>query len=47
MITGDNLQTAKAIAKECGIIDPSNKDSLSMTGAEFMTRIGGVICQEC
>lgn len=24
MVTGDNLQTAKAIAMECGILDPNS-----------------------
>ncbi|CEG75543.1 Putative Calcium-translocating P-type ATPase, PMCA-type [Rhizopus microsporus] len=32
MITGDNLETAKAIAKECGILTPGG---IAMTGPEF------------
>ncbi|KAG1050848.1 hypothetical protein G6F43_006903 [Rhizopus delemar] len=32
MITGDNLETAKAIAKECGILTPGG---LAMTGPDF------------
>ena len=36
MVTGDNLMTARAIAIECGIINPDNKDSLVMNGADFM-----------
>lgn len=32
IITGDNLNTAKAIALTCGIIDPKNKYSLVMEG---------------
>lgn len=45
MVTGDNKITAKAIAKECGIID--SEESLVMTGPEFIERVGGVICKEC
>ncbi len=30
MVTGDNIVTARAIAKEIGIIDPNNPDSLVM-----------------
>ena len=47
MITGDNKVTAKAIAKDCGIIDPNDPYSLVMTGPEFMERIGGIICKSC
>lgn len=36
MVTGDNLLTARAIAKECGIIDGENKDSIVMNGADFI-----------
>lgn len=45
MVTGDNLMTARAIAIECGIIDPNNKDSLVMNGADFIEKIGGVVCK--
>jgi magnesium-transporting ATPase (P-type) len=41
MVTGDNLLTARAIAIECGIIDPNNKNSLVLNGNDFITRIGG------
>jgi len=47
MVTGDNLLTARAIAIECGIIDPNNKNSIVMNGADFIERIGGVICKHC
>lgn len=47
MVTGDNLMTARAIAIECGIIDPNNKDSLVMNGADFIEKIGGVVCKNC
>ncbi len=33
MVTGDNLSTAKHIAKECGIYDPNN--GIAMEGPEF------------
>lgn len=45
MVTGDNRLTAKAIAHECGIIDKYDPNSLVMEGAEFIRRIGGVICK--
>ncbi len=47
MVTGDNLVTARAIAVECGIIDPKNKRSLVMNGSDFIEKIGGVICCNC
>jgi Ca2+-transporting ATPase len=34
MVTGDNLQTAKAIAKECGILS-SNVSDIAMESSEF------------
>merc|ERR1740123_1069732 len=33
MVTGDHLETARHIAKQCGIL--TSKDHVSMTGAEF------------
>lgn len=47
MVTGDNLLTARAIAIECGIIDPRKRDSLVMNGADFIEKIGGVVCKNC
>ena len=41
MVTGDNLMTARAIAIECGIVNPNNQKSLVMNGLDFITRIGG------
>jgi len=35
MITGDNKDTAEAIAKECGIISPRSKRSRVLTGEEL------------
>ncbi len=47
MVTGDNILTAIAIAKECHIINPEDNKSLQMEGTEFMERIGGVVCIYC
>ena len=47
MVTGDNKITARAIARECHIVDPSDEHSLVLEGAEFMSRIGGIICENC
>ena len=47
MVTGDNKLTARAIALECRIIEPGNEESLVLEGAEFMTAIGGVVCENC
>jgi magnesium-transporting ATPase (P-type) len=41
MVTGDNLLTARAIAMECGIIEPENYDSLVMNGVDFIKIVGG------
>lgn len=46
MVTGDNVVTATAIAKDIGIIRP-NDNSLIMEGTEFMELVGGVICKSC
>ncbi|WVZ58998.1 hypothetical protein U9M48_009208 [Paspalum notatum var. saurae] len=35
MVTGDNLLTARAIAKECGIISDNDPDGIVMEGQEF------------
>lgn len=47
MVTGDNLLTARAIALECGIIEPDAKDSLVMNGQDFINIVGGVVCKLC
>lgn len=46
MVTGDNLITATAVAKEIGIIEP-NRPSLCLEGPEFNRIIGGVVCCHC
>jgi len=52
MVTGDNYETAIAIAKECGIIDPSttiSEKNMAMTGFDFYERVGGktLLCKKC
>lgn len=48
MITGYNVVTAKAIAKEIGIINSLNEETaLVMEGPEFMRQIGGIVCDYC
>lgn len=53
MVTGDNYETAIAIAKECGIMDsntphPVDPD-IAMNGIDFYTRVGGKtwLCPKC
>ena len=38
MVTGDNINTARAIALKCGILNPGD-DFLCMEGREFNRRI--------
>lgn len=49
MVTGDNLITAKAIARECNILNDEllNKPDCVMEGPEFYRRMGGLICRTC
>ena len=49
MVTGDNLITAKAIARECNILNDellAKQDSV-MEGPAFYDRMGGIICHNC
>jgi len=46
MITGDDITIAEAIAKNAGIIKP-NENYLSITGKQFIERIGGIVCKTC
>lgn len=45
MVTGDNKITARAIAKECGIL--SDENSIVMEGKEFRELCGGTVCSNC
>ena len=45
MVTGDNKDTAKAIARECHIY--SNDSQRVMEGVEFAQICGGVVCRNC
>lgn len=48
MVTGDNKITARAIAKNVGIINSKNETSaLVMEGPEFLRLIEGVVCKNC
>ncbi len=48
MVTGDNMITAKAIAKDCGILpkdyrpDPVFAEYEVTTGPEFARKVGGI-----
>ena len=46
MVTGDNIITAKAIAKDVGIVK-EGEDFLAMEGPEFSRLVGGVVCSKC
>ena len=46
MITGDDIRIAEAIAKNAGIINPS-ENYTSITGKQFIERIGGIVCKTC
>lgn len=46
MVTGDNIITARAIAKDVGIVE-EGKDFLAMEGPEFSKLVGGVVCSKC
>jgi len=45
MVTGDNKITARAIAKDCTILNAP--DQIVMEGVDFMQKIGGVVCKKC
>lgn len=49
MVTGDNIETAQAIAKQCSIIDNKIPDSsiVAMEGKKFWDEIGGIMCGVC
>jgi magnesium-transporting ATPase (P-type) len=39
MVTGDNVDTARAIAKSCNIINPNNPNSLVLKGKNKIKKI--------
>jgi len=50
MVTGDNIDTAIAIAKECHIITKEDERKgvvSSMVGKDFYEKIGGMVCDSC
>lgn len=46
MVTGDNLITAKAIAKEIGLLKEGS-NSIAMEGPDFNKLVGGIVCKNC
>lgn len=46
MVTGDNIETAKQVALICNIYKPE-RGGIALTGAEFLERIGGIVCKSC
>ena len=46
MITGDNKETARAIAIKCGLIDPQDKNVIIIEGSKFIELTGGIICKK-
>ena len=46
MITGDDQRIAEAIARNAGIINPSERCT-SITGQKFIEAIGGIVCKTC
>lgn len=49
MVTGDNKVTAKAIAKECALIDDNMESGeyTVMEGKDFFDKVGGLTCDNC
>lgn len=45
MVTGDNKDTARAIARQCGLIDDNDKDVLIIEGPKFIELTGGIVCK--
>lgn len=39
MVTGDNIETARAIAEKCGIIPKGSKQALVMEGPRFRNKV--------
>jgi len=49
MVTGDNLVTAKAIAKDCGIVNDQQMEDeeICMEGPKFHDLVQGLSCATC
>ena len=48
MVTGDNIDTAVAIAKDCKILkNDDDETKASMLGSVFYEAIGGLVCDTC
>ena len=47
MVTGDGKDTSRAMAIECGIVDPNNPESLVLEGSQLQEIIGGIVCKNC
>jgi Ca2+ transporting ATPase len=45
MVTGDFIETARAIAKECKIL--YRDDQTVMNGEDFRNKVGGTVCEKC
>ena len=46
MVTGDNIITAKAIARDIGIT-VEGKEYIALEGPDFNKLVGGVVCKKC
>jgi Ca2+ transporting ATPase len=46
MVTGDNIDTARAIARDCGIVKEGD-GSIVMEGSQFIEKTGGIVCKKC
>ena len=46
MVTGDNIITAKAIAKDIGLVQ-EGRQFVAMEGPEFNKLVGGIVCKKC
>ena len=48
MITGDNYDTACAIASDCNIVEKAESyEGIAITGKDFYEAIGGITCTTC